>query len=111
MALVLTAAHLRSSTSLANASTRKPRLPKSCKKKKKEIDKDKTPKKNTCPHCKKYHHKKSHHVKPDKCMWNKKYRGYHFKLICNELKVVFKPRITFTADLGRYAAKEDSGSE
>jgi hypothetical protein len=44
-------------------------------------------------------------------MWNKKYKGYRFKLICNELEVAFKPCITFTADLGRYAAKEDSGSE
>jgi hypothetical protein len=32
-------------------------------------------------------------------------------LICDELEVAFKPRITFTADLGRYAMKEDSGSK
>ncbi len=81
------------------------------KKKKKEKDKDKEPKKNSCPHCKKYHRKKSHHVEPGKCMWNKKYKGYRFKLICNELEVAFKPRIKFTADLGGYAAKEDSGSK
>jgi hypothetical protein len=80
-------------------------------KKKKEKDKDDEPKKNTCPHCKKYHRKKSHCVKPDKCMWNKKCKGYCFKLICNELEVDFKPRIKFTADLGRYAEKEDSGSK
>ncbi len=86
-------------------------MSKSCKKKKKEKDKDKEPKKNTCPHCKKYHRKKSHRIKLDKCMWNKKYKGYRFKLICNELKVAFKPCITFTADLGGYAAKEDSGSK
>jgi hypothetical protein len=41
-------------------------------KKKKEKAKDDEPKKNTCPHCKKYHRKKSHCVEPDKCMWNKK---------------------------------------
>jgi hypothetical protein len=90
---------------------KKTKTSKSCEKKKKEKDKDKEPKKNTCPHCKEYHRKKSHCVKPDKCMWNKKYKGYRFKSICNELEVAFKPRITFTADLGGYAAKEDSGSE
>jgi hypothetical protein len=90
---------------------KKTKMSKSCKKKKKERDKDKKPKKNTCPHCKKYHRKKSHRVKPDKCMWNKKYKGYHFKLICNELEVAFKPHIIFMADLGVYAAKKDSGSK
>ncbi len=90
---------------------KKTKMSKSCKKKKKEKDKDKKPKKNTCPHYKKYHRKKSHHIKPDKCMWNKKYKGYRFKSICNELEVAFKPCITFTADLGGYAAKEDSGSK
>ncbi len=80
-------------------------------KKKKEKAKDDEPKKNTCPHCKKYHHKKSHPVEPDKCMWNKKYKEYCFRLICDELKVDFKPRIKFTADLGGYAEKEDSGSK
>ncbi len=55
---------------------KKTKMAKSCKKKKKEKDKDKEPNKNTCPHCKKYHHKKSHCIKPDKCMWNKKLKGY-----------------------------------
>jgi hypothetical protein len=90
---------------------KKTKKSKSCKKKKKEKDKDKEPKKNTCPHCKKYHRKKSHRIKPDKCMWNKKCKGYRFKSICDELEVAFKPCITFTADLGGYAAKEDSGSK
>ncbi len=84
---------------------------KSCGKKKKEKDKDNKPKKNTCPHCKKYHRKKSHCAKLDKCMLNKKYKGYRFKSICNELKVDFKPGIKFTANLGGYAEKEDSGSK
>ncbi len=39
------------------------------KQKKKKDDK---PKKNMCPHCKKFHRKKPHQVEPDKCMWNKK---------------------------------------
>jgi hypothetical protein len=81
------------------------------KKKKKEKAKDDEPKKNTCPHCKKYHRKKPHRVDPDKCMWNKKYKGYRFKSICDELEVDFKPRIKFSAELGGYAEKNDSGSE
>jgi hypothetical protein len=44
-------------------------------------------------------------------MWNKKYKGYHFKLICDELKVDYKPRIKFSTELGRYAEKNDSSSE
>jgi hypothetical protein len=44
-------------------------------------------------------------------MWNKKYKGYRFKPICDELNVEFKPRIKFMADLGGYAEKEDSGSK
>ncbi len=90
---------------------KKAKKSKCCGKKKKEKVKDDEPKKNTCPHCKKYHRKKSHCIKPDKCMWNKKYKGYHFKSICSELEVDFKPRIKFTADLGGYAEKEDSGSK
>jgi len=76
-----------------------------CEKKKKEKAKDNEPKKNTCPHCKKYHRKKPHR------MWNKKYKGYNFKSICDELEVDFKPRIKFSADLGGYAKKDDSGGE
>jgi hypothetical protein len=45
-------------------------------KKKKEKAKDNKPKKYTSPHCKKSHRRKPHHVEPDKCMWNKKYKGY-----------------------------------
>ena len=65
---------------------KKAKKSKSCGKKKKEKAKDDKPKKNTCPHCKKHHHKKSHRVEPNKCMWNKKYKGYRFKLICNDLR-------------------------
>ncbi len=79
-------------------------------KKKKKDDNDVSTK-NTCPHCKKFQRTKPHHVNPEKCMWNKKYKGYHFKSICNELEMAFKPRHKFTAELGRYADKEDSESE
>ncbi len=41
-----------------------------CEKKKKY--KDIEPKKNSCPHRKKFHRMKSHRVNPDKCMWYKK---------------------------------------
>jgi hypothetical protein len=90
---------------------KKAKKSKFCGKKKKEKAKDDEPKKNTCPDCKKYHRKKSHRVEPDKCMWNKKCKGYRFKSICNKLKVDSKPRIKFMVDLGRYAEKEDSGSK
>jgi hypothetical protein len=74
---------------------KKPKKAKAREKKKKGKDKDDEPKKNTCPHCKKYHRKKPHRVELDECMWNKKYKGYRFKLICDELEIDFKPRIKF----------------
>ncbi len=43
-------------------------------------------------------------------MWNKKYKGYWFKSICDELEVVFKPRHKFAADLGGYAERDSNGS-
>jgi hypothetical protein len=73
--------------------------------KKEKKDKDNEPKKNTCPHCKKFHRMKPHWVKLDKCMWNKKYKGYHFKSIFIELEVAFKPRHKFSAKIGEYAGK------
>jgi hypothetical protein len=45
-----------------------------CKKDKKGAKKQHE--KNTCPHCKKFHRTKPHRVSNDKCMWNKKYKGY-----------------------------------
>jgi hypothetical protein len=44
-------------------------------------------------------------------MWNKRYKGYRFKLICDELEVDFKPRIKFSAELGGYAETNDLGSK
>jgi hypothetical protein len=66
--------------------------------------------KNTCPHCKKFHRIKPHHVSKDKSMWNKKYKGYQFKSICDELEVVFKPCHKLAADLGGYAERDSDGS-
>ena len=72
---------------------------------KQKKDKDNKPKKNTWPHCKNFHCKKPHQVEPDKCMWNRKYKGYCFKSICNKLKVAFKPRHKFSAKLGGFASR------
>ncbi len=66
--------------------------------------------KNTCPHCKKFHRIKPHRVAKDKCMWNKKYKGYRFKFICDKLEVAFKPRHKFTEELGGYAEQDSDGS-
>jgi hypothetical protein len=77
---------------------------------KKIYNKDNKPKKNTCPHCKKSHCRKPHCINPDKCMWNKTYKGYRFKSLCNEIEVAFKPCHNFLAELGGYAEKEGLGS-
>ncbi len=78
---------------------------------KKKKDKDDKPKKKTCPHCKKFHRKKPHQVEMDKCMWNKKFKGYHFKLICDDLEVAFKPCHKFAAKLGGYASKNNKSGD
>jgi hypothetical protein len=78
---------------------------------KQKKEKDDEPKKNTCPHCKKIHRKKPHQVEPDKCMWNKKYKGYCFKSICNKLEVAFKPCHKFLMELGRCASKGNESGD
>jgi hypothetical protein len=78
---------------------------------KQKKDKDSEPKKNTCPHCKMFHCKKPHRVEPDKCMWNKKYKGYHFKSICNEVEVAFKPCHKFLTKLGGYPSKGNKSGD
>jgi hypothetical protein len=79
--------------------------------KKKKKDNNDAPTKNTYPHCKKFQRRKPHCINPDKCMWNKKHKGYHFKSICNNIEVAFKPRHKFMAELGGYVDKEDSESK
>jgi hypothetical protein len=54
---------------------------------KKEERQEQQAKEKYLTHCKKFHLKKPHQVKLDKCMWNKKYKGYRLKLICDELEV------------------------
>jgi hypothetical protein len=65
----------------------------------------------TCPYCTKFHRIKPHRVSKDKCMWNKKYKGYQFKSICDKLEVAFKPHHKFAADLSGYAERDSNGSE
>jgi hypothetical protein len=75
-------------------------------------DKEDEPKKNACPHCKKFHCKKPYRVEPDKCMWNRKYKGNHFKSICDKLEVAFNPCHKFSAKLGKYASEgNESGDD
>ena len=68
---------------------------------------------NDCPSCKKSKRRKAHpHIPHDKRMWNKKYKGYRFKSICDKLEVNFKPRHMFSSKLGGYKdAKSDDKSE
>ncbi len=45
-------------------------------------------------------------------MWNKKYKGYRFKLIFDKLKLAFKQHHKFSAKLGGYASKgKESGDD
>jgi hypothetical protein len=79
---------------------------------KQKKDKDNKPKKNSCPHSKKFHCMKPYQVEPDKCMWNKKYKGYCFKSVCDKLEVAFKPCHKFSAKLDGYASKgNESGDD
>jgi hypothetical protein len=44
-------------------------------------------------------------------MWNKNYKGYRFKSICDVLEVAFKPRHKFSKELGRYARKSNKSGD
>jgi hypothetical protein len=65
--------------------------------------KEKKKKKNDCPHYKKFNRHRPHpNVPKDKCFWNKKYKGWRPRTICDKLEVEFKPCSKFTAKLGGY---------
>jgi hypothetical protein len=74
----------------------------------KEVDdstktKEKKRKKNDCPHRMKFNQRHPHpNVLKDKCFWNKKYKGWRPRTVCDKLEVKFKPRSKFTAELGGY---------
>eukprot|EP00804_Cyclotella_cryptica_P030326 CCRYP_011862-RA/>CCRYP_011862-RA protein AED:0.33 eAED:0.33 QI:0/0/0/1/0.66/0.75/4/0/887 len=58
---------------------------------------------NPCPHCKKFARRKPHPKTPeDRCFWNKRYKGYRGKWICNEMELAYVPRHKFAADMGGY---------
>jgi hypothetical protein len=63
---------------------------------------DKKPKKkNDCPHCKMYGNRCPHPKTPhEKCFWNKEWKGWRPRPVCDELEVTFKPRSKFSAELG-----------
>jgi hypothetical protein len=64
-------------------------------------DKKKKKKKNNCPHCKKLGRRQPHPNTPhDKCYWNKNYKGWRPRLICDKLEVAFKPRLKSSVELG-----------
>ena len=41
----------------------------------------------------------------DRCFWNKKYKGYHGKWICNKMEMAYIPRHKFAADMGGTPAR------
>eukprot|EP00804_Cyclotella_cryptica_P009005 CCRYP_003106-RA/>CCRYP_003106-RA protein AED:0.44 eAED:0.55 QI:0/0/0/0.8/1/1/5/0/886 len=58
---------------------------------------------NPCPHCKKFARRKPHPKTPeDRCFWNKRYKGYRGKWICDEMEIAYVPRHKFAADMGGY---------
>ena len=64
-------------------------------------------KKKNCPHCKKFNRRRSHPNLPkEKCFWNKKYKGYRPRTVCDKLEIDFKPQSKFTAKLGGYTSED-----
>ncbi len=60
-----------------------------------------TKRKNDCPHCKRYGNRRPQPKTPhEKCFWNKEWKGWHLRPVCNELEVTFKPCSKFLAKLG-----------
>jgi hypothetical protein len=65
--------------------------------------KEKKKKKNDCPHCKKFNQRRPHpNIPKDKFFWNKKYKDWNPRMVCNKLEVEFKSHSKFTAKLGGY---------
>jgi hypothetical protein len=63
---------------------------------------------NPCPHCKKFARRKPHPKTPeDRCFWNKRYKGYRGKWICDEMEIAYVPRHKFAADMGGYPSESD----
>lgn len=63
---------------------------------------------NPCQHCKKFARRKPHPKTPeDRCFWNKRYKGYRGKWICDEMEIAYVPRHKFAADMGGYPSESD----
>ena len=43
----------------------------------------------------------------DRCFWNKKFKGYRAKWICDEMEITYTPRHKFTADMGGYPSESE----
>ena len=77
-------------------------------KKGKDDDGEKKKKKNDCLHCKKIGRKRPHpNTSHDKCFWNKGYKGWRPRSICDELEIDFKPRSKFSAKLGGWPESDE----
>ena len=53
-------------------------------------------KNNPCPHCRKFcRHRQHPNISNDQCFWNKKYKGYRPKNVCDEMEIKFVPQWRF----------------
>ena len=63
-----------------------------------------------CPGCKEFKRRRRHpNVPNEKCFWNKKYKGFRPKWICDEMELTYKGRLKFPAEMGGY--RSDSEDE
>ena len=69
-----------------------------------------TRERNKCKHCKKIRRYAAKHDE-GKCFWNKAYKGWRPRSVCDEMDIKFKPRTNFSADLGGYSDTSGSDSE
>jgi hypothetical protein len=61
-----------------------------------------------CPHCTEYKRRKKHpNVPNEQCFWNKKYKGFRPKWICDEMDVKYAGRHKFSSDMGGYPSDSD----
>jgi hypothetical protein len=61
-----------------------------------------------CPHCTKYKRRRKHpNVPNDRCFWNKEYKGYRAKWICDEMDLKYAGRHKFLSDMGGYPSDSD----
>ena len=64
--------------------------------------------KNDCPHCKKYKRRAPHPKTPnEKCFWNKEYKGWRPKAVCDEMEMKFIPRHKLSEAMGGYPSDTD----